>query len=83
MQENVLSIATNSSILSVNRLYKTFEDNMLYKSKHISQIFQHCKHMSLCHSYRIMKSSTPHFLRDPEHPAQRMVHHLSSISGPW
>lgn len=37
MQENVLSIATNSSILSVNRLCKTFEDNILYKT-HIPNI---------------------------------------------
>ena len=62
MQEFVLSIATNSSILSVNRLYKTFEDNMIYKSKDITQVFQHCKHyvsLSLIQNYEKFNSSFP------------------------
>ena len=62
MQENVLSIATNCSILNINRLYTTFEQNILYKRKHISQTFQHCKYyisLLLIQNYGSFSSSLP------------------------
>lgn len=62
MQENVLAIATYSSILNINKIYTTFEQNILYKRKHISQTFQHCKHyvsLSLIQNYTRFSSSFP------------------------
>lgn len=61
MQENVPSIATNSCILNMDRLYVTFKYNILYKEK-TSQNLENINTTSLCHSYRIVKVSAAHFL---------------------